>query len=213
MVSNQHITCCGSAHTRHRRARPWRQWRCPEPADHARSLRSVADVQAGDASTSTIRRNPSAPSSRLKTLSYIDKSRRPAKQRGGMGGCSADAQHGRPCRLLDHCQPVPAEGQHAHHPGPAIRAFSRRHAPALIAAAPHLKLAVEEREGRSRRDILRGCCLPHHNSLRFIRPVRCSRPAARAGADVSRLTDALCEAARHAMRPRSAGFDLNESAV
>lgn len=145
--------------------------------------------------TAAVRRNPHAPSSRLKTLSYIDNvvAAREAAARGaedalllntgGHAACSTIAnlfllKHG---RLL-----TPARDQGI------LTGVMRQ---ALIAAAAHLGVETEER-ALAPAEIAEADAAFLTNSLRFIRPVRTLDQQPLAQAELSHLADALCEAAR-----------------
>jgi branched-chain amino acid aminotransferase len=160
-----------------------------EPFDAALMLQPVSLV------TSSIRRNEHAPSSRLKTLSYIDNiaAAREAASHGAEDALMLNAAGHAACTTIanlflvkDGTLVTPARGQGI------LTGVTRQ---ALIAAAQHLGMATDERvvhpeELRSADGVFLT------NSLRFIRPVKSLDREALPQPDLSHLVAALCDTAR-----------------
>ena len=160
-----------------------------DPFDPAMMLKPVA------LATASVRRNGHAPSSRLKTLSYIDNiaAAREAVAHGvedalmlnteGQAACSTIAN----LFLLKGTTLVtPARDQGI------LTGVTRQ---ALVHAAPHLNLTVEER-AVAPSELLEADAVFLTNSLRFIRPVTALDKQPLKQADLSALVERLCEAAR-----------------
>lgn len=160
-----------------------------EPFDPALMFQPVALATAG------VRRNPHSPSSRLKTLSYVDNvlAAREAAAKGMEDALMLNVEGAACCStianlfLLDGDRLVtPARDQGI------LTGVMRQ---ALIAAAAQLGMAAEERAVEPR-ELAEADAVFLTNSLRFIRPVRSIDQQALAQADLGLLAAALCEAAR-----------------
>jgi branched-chain amino acid aminotransferase len=145
--------------------------------------------------TVSVRRSPSSPAARLKTLSYLDNvmaAREAAGKRAddalmlntnGHVACAAIANV---FLMKNGALVTPARDQ-------AILTGVTRQA--LIAAAHHIGVATEER-AVAPAELLAADAVFLTNSLRLIRPVTALDGHALAAADLTPLADALCAAAK-----------------
>lgn len=145
--------------------------------------------------TSTIRRNPTSPASRLKTISYIDNiaAAREAAARGMEDALMLNAAGAAACSTIANLFIMknatlitPARDQGI------LTGVTRQ---ALISAAGQLRIATEER-ALMPAELLAADAVFLTNSLRFIRPVKSLDQQPLAQADLSELETALCESAR-----------------
>lgn len=145
--------------------------------------------------TSTIRRNPTSPASRLKTLSYIDNiaAAREAAAKGmedalmlnvpGAAACSTIAN----LFLMKNGKLItPGRDQGI------LTGVTRQ---VVISAASQLGIATEERAVKPD-ELLAADAVFLTNSLRFIRPVKSLDQQPLAQADLAGLEASLCDAAR-----------------
>ncbi len=145
--------------------------------------------------TSTIRRNPTSPASRLKTLSYIDNiaAAREAAAKGmedalmlnvpGAAACSTNAN----LFLMKNGKLItPGRDQGI------LTGVTRQ---VVISAASQLGIATEERAVMPD-ELLAADAVFLTNSLRFIRPVKSLDQQPLAQADLAGLEASLCDAAR-----------------
>jgi branched-chain amino acid aminotransferase len=145
--------------------------------------------------TASVRRNPTSPSCRHKTLSYIDNivAAREAAARGADDALMLTTEGSAACSTIanlflleDSTLITPARDQ-------AILTGVMRQV--LIAAAAHIGIATQERPVAPE-EIYRADAVFLTNSLRFIRPVTSLDQQPLAQADLSPFADALSEAAR-----------------
>jgi branched-chain amino acid aminotransferase len=145
--------------------------------------------------TSSVRRNPDQPSSRLKTLSYIDNvaAAREAAARGmedalmlNVAGAAACTTIANIFVLKNGALVTPARDQGI------LTGVMRQ---ALIAAAGHLGFATDER-AVTPAELRDADAVFLTNSLRFLRPVKAIDQQPLPQADLSQFSNALCEAAR-----------------
>lgn len=160
-----------------------------DPFDPALMFQPVSLV------TSTIRRNAHAPSSRLKTLSYVDNimAAREAASHGSEDALMLNTEGHAACSTIanlflmkDGLLITPARDQGI------LTGVMRQ---ALISAAQHIGIATEERPVQPA-ELRSADAVFLTNSLRFIRPVKSLDREALAQADLSALVTALSEAAR-----------------
>jgi branched-chain amino acid aminotransferase len=144
---------------------------------------------------STIRRSPASIAARHKTLSYIDNiaAAREAAERAAEDALMLNTKGRVACTsianiffLKGHTLVTPARDEGI------LTGIMRQ---ALIHAAPRLGLAVEERAVKPA-ELKTADAVFLTNSLRFIRPVAMLDGKPLATRDLSRLIQALCEAAR-----------------
>jgi branched-chain amino acid aminotransferase len=142
-----------------------------------------------------IRRSPASIAARHKTLSYIDNiaAAREAAARGAEDALMLNTKGRVACTsianiflLKDHTLVTPARDEGV------LNGIMRQ---ALIHAAPRLGLAVEERAVKPA-ELKAADAVFLTNSLRFIRPVTALNHKPLAMRDLSRLIQALCDAAR-----------------
>jgi len=145
--------------------------------------------------TSGIRRNPTSPACRLKTLSYLDNiaAAREAAAKGAEDALMRNAKGNAACStianlflLMGRSLVTPARGEGI------LTGVTRQ---ALIHAAAHLGLAVEERAVKPS-ELRKADAVFLTNSLRFIRPVAALDGRKVAQADLGPLVAALCDTAR-----------------
>ena len=145
--------------------------------------------------TSAIRRNTHSPSSRLKTLSYVDNimAAREAASHGAEDALMLNTEGHAACSTIANlflmkngALVTPARDQGI------LTGVMRQ---ALIAAAQHIGIATEERAVHAD-ELKTADAVFLTNSLRFIRPVKSLDREALAQADVSALVTALSDAAR-----------------
>lgn len=160
-----------------------------DPFDAALMLKPVA------LATATVRRNTHAPSSRLKTLSYIDNiaAAREAVAHGVEDALMLNTQGNAACSTIANifllkgkALITPARDQGI------LTGVTRQ---ALVHAAPHLGLVAEER-AVAPAELLEADAVFLTNSLRLIRPVTALDKQPLKQADLSSLVERLCEAAR-----------------
>ena len=145
--------------------------------------------------TSTIRRNPSSPSSRLKTLSYIDNiaAAREAAAKGmedalllNVSGAAACSTIGNLFLMKNGMLITPARDQGS------LTGVTRQ---ALISAASQLGMTTEERAVMPE-ELRTADAVFLTSSLRFIRPVKSLDQQLLAQADLSAIEASLCDSAR-----------------
>lgn len=145
--------------------------------------------------TSSIRRNPSSPSSHIKTLSYIDNiaAAREASAKGmedalmlNMSGAAACSTIANLFLIKNGTLITPARDQGI------LTGVTRQ---ALISAAAQLGIATEERVVMPE-ELLSADAVFLTNSLRFIRPVKSLDQHPLAQGDLSAIETSLCESAR-----------------
>ncbi len=145
--------------------------------------------------TSSIRRSPSSPAARMKTLSYIDNiaAAREAKSRGvddalllNTDGCAASSTIANIFLIEGKQLITPARGQGI------LTGVMRQ---ALLALAHQQGFETRERPVKPA-ELLKADAVFLTNSLRFIRPIISLDGAQLARRDLTSLADALCETAR-----------------
>jgi branched-chain amino acid aminotransferase len=146
-------------------------------------------------STSTIRRNPTSPASRLKTLSYIDNvaAAREAAAKGMEDALMLNVEGAAACTTIanlflmkNRTLITPARDQGI------LTGVTRQ---VLISAAAQLGMTTEERAVKPE-ELLAADAVFLTNSLRFIRPVKSLDQHPLAQGDLSAIETSLCESAR-----------------
>lgn len=146
-------------------------------------------------STSTIRRNPTSPTSRLKTLSYIDNvaAAREAAAKGMEDALMLNVEGAAACTTIANLFLMkngtlitPARDQGI------LTGVTRQ---VLISAAAQLGMTTEERAVLPD-ELLTADAVFLTNSLRFIRPVKSLDQHPLAQGDLSAIETSLCESAR-----------------
>jgi branched-chain amino acid aminotransferase len=160
-----------------------------DPFDSGLMFRPVSLV------TSSVRRSPSSPSCRLKTLSYID----------NIAAAREAAAHGMEDALLLNtgghaaCSTIAnlflLRGRTLITPGRDQAILTGVMRQALLAAAHHLGFETEER-AVAPAELHEADAVFLTNSLRFVRPVAALDGQPLAAAGLQPLADALCETAR-----------------
>ena len=160
-----------------------------DPFDPALMLKPVALV------TSTIHRNPQSVSARLKTLSYIDNiaAAREAVARGAEDGLLLNTKGHVACSTIANLFLL--KGRKLITPARDQGILTGVMRQALIHNAAHLGLTVDERAVKPA-ELGKADAVFLTNSLRFIRPVTALDGTDLAAADLSKLADSLCAAAR-----------------
>jgi branched-chain amino acid aminotransferase len=145
--------------------------------------------------TSSIRRNPTSPTSRLKTLSYIDNvaAAREAAAKGMEDALMLNVEGAAACSTIANlflmkngALITPARDQGI------LTGVTRQ---VLISAASQLGMTTEERAVMPE-ELLAADAVFLTNSLRFVRPVKSLDQHPLAQGDLSGLQAALCESAR-----------------
>ncbi len=160
-----------------------------DPFDPSLMFRPVA------LSSTAIRRNPHSVSSRLKTLSYIDNvaAAREAASHGMEDALLLNTEGHVACSTIANVFLLKGETLVTPARDQGILTGVMRQT--LIHSAAHLGMAAEERAVRPE-EIGQADAVFLTNSLRFIRPVTALDQRPLPQADLSKLTAALCEAAR-----------------
>ena len=145
--------------------------------------------------TASVRRNPSSPAARLKTLSYIDNvaAAREASARGMEDALLLNSDGRVACSTIANVFIL--KGQKLVTPARDQGILTGVIRQALLASAHHLGLVTEERAVKPA-ELLKADAVFLTNSLRFVRPVKSLDHQPLAAGDLAPLIDSLCESAR-----------------
>ncbi len=145
--------------------------------------------------TSTIRRSTAAPSTRLKTLSYIDNiaAAREAASRAIDDALMLNTDERVACSTIANIFLLKGRKLVTPSRGQGILTGVMRQA--VLSSAHHLGFACEERPVKPA-ELFKADAVFLTNSLRFVRPVTLLDQQPLNTADLSRLIDQLCETAR-----------------